>query len=189
MTEQAFYQRLRELREHYTPPPGVTHPEISGGAFVMTMSPCRRHQITTADLRDQLASQVPDGVGVLEAADIGDDVLGKLRVPDLVVTNGGAVPLLAIEIVSPSTAGTDYGAKGHDYPAMGIPRYLIVDPRDGTWTYQWQIGGREGRPAYENRLHLPYGSTVAVATDLGTWKLDTSGLPLYSRKDMMLPPE
>jgi hypothetical protein len=23
---------------------------------------------------------------------------------------------------------------------MGIPHYLIVDPRDGTWTYQWQIG-------------------------------------------------
>lgn len=42
---------------------------------------------------------------------------------------------------------------------------------------------------YENRLRLPYGSTVAVATGLGTWKLDTSGLPLYSRKDMMLPPE
>ena len=26
-----------------------------------------------------------------------------------------------------------------DYPARGIPHYLIVDPRDGTRTYQWQV--------------------------------------------------
>ena len=121
MSELAFYHRLRELREHFMPPPGATYPEISGGAFVMTMSPCRPHRITAADLRDQLASQVQDGAGVVEAADIRDDALGKLRIADLVVTDGEAVPPLAIE--------------------------------------------------------------------LGTWKLDTSGLPLYSRKDMMLPPE
>jgi hypothetical protein len=30
---------------------------------------------------------------------------------------------------------------------MGIPHYLILDPRDGTWTYQWGIGRSEGRPA------------------------------------------
>ncbi|MFJ9633595.1 hypothetical protein ACIRU8_38475 [Streptomyces sp. NPDC101175] len=69
---------------------------------------------------------------------------------------------------------------------MGIPHYLIVDPRDGMCTYQWGIGGRRGFPEYENRLRLPYGNTVTVA---GRWPLDTSGLPLYSRKDMMLPPE
>jgi hypothetical protein len=30
---------------------------------------------------------------------------------------------------------------------------------------------------------------LAITTELGTWKLDTSGLPLCSRKDMMLSPE
>ena len=190
MTERAVYHRLRELRERFTPPPGVTYPEISGGMFVMTMSPCRRHQVTAADLRDQLAPQVPDGTGVFEATDTGDEVLGKLRVPDLVVTTGEAtMPLLAVEIVSPSSPATDYEDKSRDYPAMGIPHYLIVDPRDGTWTYQWEIGRRGGSPVYENRLRLPYGSTVTIATGLGKWKVETGALPRYSREDMMLPPE
>jgi len=80
--------------------------------------------------------------------------------------------------------------KSRDYPAMGIPPYLILDPRDGTWTYQWGIDTSGGRPVYGNRLQRqPYGTPLAVTTELGTWKLDTSGLPLYSRKDMMLPPE
>ncbi|MBK3576730.1 Uma2 family endonuclease [Streptomyces sp. MBT65] len=187
MTERAFFHRLCELRERFTPPPGFTHPEISDGTFLMTRSPCRRHQVTAADVREQLAPQVSDGAGVFEAVDIGSEVLGKLRVPDLVVTTGGAAtPLLAVEIVSPANPGMDYEVKSRDYPAMGVPHYLILDPRDGTWTYQWQVGGRYGRPEYENRLRLPYGNTLTVA---GRWKVETGGLPLYPRADMTLAPE
>lgn len=187
MTERAVYHRLRELRERFTPPPGFTYPEISDGMFVMTMSPCRRHEVTVADVRDQLVPQLPDGVVVFEAADIGSEVLGKLRVPDIVVNTGEAtMPLLAIEVVSPSSPGTDYGDKSRDYPAMGIPHYLIVDPRDGTWTYQWQVGRRRGSPEYENRLRRPYGNTVTVA---GGWKVQTGGLPLYPRTDVTVAPE
>jgi hypothetical protein len=178
MTERAVYRRPCELRERFTPPPGFTYPEISDGMFVMTMSPCRRHQVTVVDVRDQLAPQVPDGVGVFKAADTGSEVLGKLRIPDLVVTTGeAAMPLLAVEVVSPSNPGIDYEDKSRDYPAMGIPHYLIVDPCDGTWTYQWEVGTWRGFPEYENRLHLPYGNTVTIA---GEWKVATGGLPLYS---------
>ncbi|MEV0480384.1 Uma2 family endonuclease [Streptomyces sp. NPDC050508] len=187
MTERAVYNRLRELREHFMPPPGLTYPEISDGMLVMTMSPCSRHEVTVADVRDQLVPQLPDGVGAFEAADIGSEVLGKLRVPDIVVTTGEAtMPLLAVEVVFPSSPGTDYEDKSRDYPAMGIPHYLIVDPRDGTWTYQWEIGGWRGSPEYENRLHLPYGNTVTIA---GRWQVETGGLPLYPCTDTMLPPE
>jgi Uma2 family endonuclease len=112
MTERAVYNRLRELRERFTPPQGLTYPEISDGMLVMTMSPCSRHEVTVADVRDQLVPQLPDGVGAFEAA----------------------MPLLAVEVVFPSSPGTDYEDKSRDYPAMGIPHYLIVDPRDGTWT-------------------------------------------------------
>ncbi|MFI6404698.1 Uma2 family endonuclease [Streptomyces sp. NPDC050548] len=179
MTERAVYNRLRELRERFTPPPGFTYPEISGGMFVMTTIPCHRHEATVADVRDQLVPQLPDGVGVFQAAVTGDEVLGTLRVPDLVVTPGEAtVPLLAVEVVSLSSPGTDDDAKGRDYPAMGIPHYLILDPRDGTWTYQWQVGERRGSPEY--------GNTVTVA---GRWKVETGALPLYPRTDVTLAPE
>lgn len=166
----------------------------------MTTRPRPRHQLTAGDVRDQLAAQLPGGTIVAEATDTGDESLGKLRVPDIIVTAHEAMLtddpldpreiLLAIEIVSPPNPENDYDAKTRDYPAMGIAHYLILDPRDGTWTYQWDIDRSGGRPMYGNRLHKqPYGTPLAITTDLGTWKLDTSGLPLYSRKDMMLGPE
>ncbi|WP_328827701.1 Uma2 family endonuclease [Streptomyces ureilyticus] len=132
--------------------------------------------------------------------EVDDVALGKLRIPDISITSREAMLtddpldpheiLLAIEIVSPSNPANDYEAKSRDYPAMGIEHYLILDPRDGTWTYQWDIDTSEGCPAYGNRLHKqPYGTPLEINTALGTWKLDTSGLPLYSRKEMMLSPE
>ncbi|MFC9844077.1 Uma2 family endonuclease [Streptomyces sp. NPDC060223] len=200
MTQQTIYRHLRELRDHFTPPPGFTYPEISEGTFVIMMSPRPRHQVTAKDVARQLDPQLPEGVLTYEATDTDDASLGKLRIPDLIVTAREAMltdgPVdareihLAIEIVSPSNPGNDYDAKSRDYPAMGIAHYLILDPRDGTWTYQWDIDTSGGRPMYGNRLHKqPYGTPLAITTDLGTWKLDTSGLPLYSRKDMMLAPE
>ncbi|MGW0824054.1 hypothetical protein [Streptomyces sp. NPDC002845] len=48
----------------------------------------------------------------------------------------------------------------------------------------------EGRPAYENRLHLPYGKPVTVTTDLGTWTTPPA-CPATARrtaKDMGLAP-
>ncbi|MFF2812354.1 Uma2 family endonuclease [Streptomyces sp. NPDC058000] len=93
--------------------------------------------------------------------------------------------VLAVEVVSPSNPSNDYEEKSRDYPAMGIPHYLILDPRDGTWTYQWDIDTSEGRPAYANRLSKqPYNASVKLTTDLGTWTIDTTDLPRYSAKDM-----
>ncbi|MGA4841425.1 Uma2 family endonuclease [Streptomyces sp. G45] len=194
MTQQTMYRHLRDLRDRLTPPPGLAWPEISDGRIVMMMSPRPRHQLTATRVRDQLTRQLPDELGVFEVTDTDDEALGKLRVPDLHVCAYAAMetdhPLdpreitLVVEIVSPSNPDNDYQEKTRDYPAMGIPHYLIVDPRDGTWTYQWQIGRAEGRPAYENRLHLPYGKPVTIATDLGTWTIDTTDLPRYSAKDM-----
>ncbi|MFD5803519.1 Uma2 family endonuclease [Streptomyces sp. NPDC127020] len=182
-----------------TPPPGFAWPEISGGQLLMMMSPRPRHQLTAKLVSRQLDAQVPEGFFAFEATDIDDASLGALRVPDILVCSGEAMqtdsPLdpheitLAIEIVSPSNPDNDYRDKSRDYPAMGIPHYLILDPRDGTWTYQWGIGKAEGRPAYENRLHLPYGESASLVTELGTWSVETTGLPRYSAKDMGLEPE
>ncbi|MFC7816178.1 Uma2 family endonuclease [Streptomyces sp. NPDC057367] len=199
MTQQTLYRRLRDMRDQLTPPPGLAWPEISDGEVVMTLSPRPRHQLTATRVRDRITPQLPDGWGVFGATDTDDELLGKLRVPDLHVCSYDAMetddPLdpheivLAIEIVSPSNPDNDYRDKSRDYPAMGIPHYLILDPRDGTWTYQWSIGRTEGRPAYENRLHLPYGKAVTLATELGTWTVETAGLPRYSAKDMGLESE
>ncbi|MFF9486847.1 Uma2 family endonuclease [Streptomyces sp. NPDC014676] len=196
MTQQTLYRRLRERRDRITPPPGFAWPEISDGQLVMMMSPRPRHQLTAKLVSRQLDTQLPQGYFAFEATDTDDEALGKLRIPDILVCSSEAMetddPLdpheivVAIEIISPSNPENDYETKTRDYPAMGIPHYLILDPREGTWTYQWGIGRAEGRPAYENRLHLPYGKPVTVSTDLGDWTIDTTDLPRYSAKDMGL---
>ncbi|WP_338683678.1 Uma2 family endonuclease [Streptomyces acidiscabies] len=191
MTQQTPYRRLRALRDRFAPPPGLTWPEISDGKLVMMLRPGPRHQLTAMLVRRQLDGQLCEGLGVFEATDTDDEALGVLRVPDLHVCRDAAMEtddaldpreiVLAIEIVSPSCPESDYRDKARDYPAMGIPHYLILDPRDGTWTYHWGI---VRRPAYDNRLHLPYGEPVTMVTDLGTWKIETADLPRYSAKDI-----
>ncbi|MBW8735966.1 MAG: Uma2 family endonuclease [Streptomyces turgidiscabies] len=198
MTQRTLYRQLRDRRDRITPPPGFAWPEISNGQLVMMTNPRPRHQLTAKWVTRQLDDQLPDGIFAFEATDTDDEALGTLRIPDILVcsreameTDGPLDPrkiVLATEVVSPSSPDNDYGNKTRDYPAMGIPHYLILDPRDGTWTYQWEIGRAGGRPAYENRLHLPYGKPVVIATDLGTWTVDTTDLPRYSAKDMGLTP-
>ncbi|WP_411126064.1 hypothetical protein [Streptomyces sp. x-19] len=77
MTEQTVYRHLRALRDHLTPPPGLTWPEISGGTLVMTMRPRPRHQLTASEVRDLIKPQLPAGMGAYEATDTDDDSLGK----------------------------------------------------------------------------------------------------------------
>lgn len=195
MTEQTVYRHVRALRDHLTPLPGLTRPETSDGTLVMTMRPRPRHQLTASEVRDLIKPQLPAGMGAYEATDTDDDSLGKLRIPDVLICPRAAMdtdePLdpreivLAIEVVSPSNPSNDYEEKSRDYPAMGTPHYLILDPRDGTWTYQWDIDTGGGRPAYANRLSKqPYGEPVKIATSLGTWTIDAADLPRYSAKDM-----
>ena len=78
--------------------------------------------------------------------------------------------LLVVEIVSRSNPLNDYREKVDDYSAMGIPHYVLIDPRDGTW-YVHSL------PGYPQRTPFVFGDTVSV----GPWKLDTSVLLTYAR--------
>jgi Uma2 family endonuclease len=185
------YRHLRELRDHLTPPPGLAWPEISRNQIVMMMSPRPRHQLTAARLVGQLRPQLAAGLIAAEATDTEQIELGTLRVPDVIVVPVDAMDtddpldpreiLLAVEVVSPSNPENDYRNKARDYPAMGIPHYLIVDPRDGSCTYFHGIGtGCGGTPEYENRQRSWYGDRLTVAG----WEVDTGDFPRYSEKDM-----
>ncbi|MFI8233822.1 Uma2 family endonuclease [Streptomyces sp. NPDC085900] len=82
---------------------------------------------------------------------------------------------LVIEIVSRSNPANDYEGKLRDYPAMGVPHCLIIDPRDGSAVHYWAPTRRTGEVTYDNRQHYLFGDTVTVAG----WKIDTAGLPRY----------
>lgn len=183
---QNVYRHLREYRDALGAPADFTWPEISHGQLLMMMSPKAQHQLIGTKIRRGLESQLGDHLMVMLETDVEDPGLGILRVPDLIVVDVEVEPTssdtlaptdchLIIEIVSRSNPGNDYEGKLADYPAMGVPHYVIIDPRDGTAVHHWEPSTRTGRPAYDNRQHFTFGDTITVET----WKIDTSPLSVY----------
>ncbi|MFI7338418.1 Uma2 family endonuclease [Streptomyces sp. NPDC050085] len=191
MSKETIYRHLREFRDTFREGFGsgtetMRWPEISQGQIVMMMSPKMQHQRVGNRLRDQLTAQLPADLVVMVETDLEDPGLGILRVPDLAVIDraheeSGADAIapahchLIIEIVSRSNPANDYEGKLRDYPAMGIPHYVIVDPRDGTAVHHWAPTTRTGAPTYDNQQHFTFGDTLVVQG----WKIDTSALPRY----------
>jgi Uma2 family endonuclease len=186
--QEEIYRHLRDLRNELGAVSG-RYGEISDGEIVMMMSPVPMHAYIARSIVRQLDAQLPPPLGAFENADTDDAALGKLRIPDVLVVPEDAMksvaPLdpreisLAVEIVSRSNPNTDYINKAADYPAMGIPHYLIIDPRDGTARHYWQIVTENGRRTYRNQVSYVFGDKIAV----NDWTIDTTNLPRYSDDD------
>lgn len=181
--DPAAHARLREIADRLPQVPGTGKVEIANGGIVMMLPPVRRHELAVHRIARQLNSQLASthpGFLAHPGADLEDAGLGRLRCPDLMVfpeaTLEGEQPavlphevLLVVEIVSKSNPENDYEDKVRDYAAMGVPLYLLVDPRKGT-------GIVHDLPGYASRTPFVFGDTVTV----GPWRIDTSGLPTYA---------
>lgn len=176
-----MYQQLRAFVDTYEPlPPLSPYLEISTGQILMTVSSFGAHDLSAMRIARQLQPQLADGL-VACATYLEHRPEGLLRRPDLVVladedmaTNGAVdarSALLVVEVVSPSNPENDYVAKVRDYPLMGVPHYLIVDPRDGTCVHHWGIDAG----SYANVVHYRFGDKVP----LGDWIVDTGELSVY----------
>jgi Uma2 family endonuclease len=123
--------------------------ELIDGALIVTPSPVTRHQIVAANLYGVLRPACPEMLRVLFAP--YDVKLSEVTVlqPDLLVAansdftekNLPGSPLLAVEILSPSTRHIDLGLKRLRYEAAGCPSYWVVDPGVPSIT-AWEL--REG---------------------------------------------
>ncbi|MFI0740042.1 Uma2 family endonuclease [Streptomyces sp. NPDC021100] len=173
------------------PPPGFAPPEISGGQIIMMMGPPRTHGLNALRIRRQLDPQLTGDLVAVNLGDVEDVTLGKLRRPDVLVVPESAFEAdgsaedargidphaarLAVEIVSATNPENDYEGKLRDYPAMGMPHYLIVDPRRGTCVHHWHIGVHDGAPVYEGTAPYAFGDKITI----GEWTLDTGELRRY----------
>ncbi|BAJ28836.1 MULTISPECIES: Uma2 family endonuclease [Kitasatospora] len=180
--DPAVFAKLREIADQLPQTPGIGKIEIANGTVVMTMSPVKRHELAVIRIAQQLNGQLPQthpGYIAHGGADLVDPVHGCLRNPDLMVFPEAALDdeapaflpheiLLVVEIVSKSNSETDYHAKVADYAAMGIPLYLLVDPRLGT-------GVIHSEPNYTRRTDFAFGDVITV----GPWTLDTGVLRTY----------
>ncbi|MGW0731287.1 Uma2 family endonuclease [Streptomyces sp. NPDC002851] len=156
---------------------------------VHMMCPSLPHGEIVAELVFQIRSQDGDAVASGECR-VHHPGLGLCRTSDLVVMTREARSRqtedfaafapdvsVAFEVVSPSNPGNDHIAKLRDYPRMGVPLYVIIDPRDGTITVHSAPDAASGEPRYRDTPRkAKFGDTVQV----GAWTVDTSTFPRYS---------
>ncbi|MFE3327833.1 Uma2 family endonuclease [Streptomyces sp. NPDC059176] len=115
-----------------------------------------------------------------------DPVTGLEKVPDLMAfptedvdpqaeTIDPRMVLLVIEIVSKSNPKNDLVTKLEDYPRMGVPLYVVVDPRNGTVAVHSEPKGGPDGIRYRCSIPYEFGDLVVA----GRWTFDTSGLVRY----------
>lgn len=80
--------------------------------------------------------RIPD-VTVLTA-----ELWDALQESEAIIRAGKGPALLVVEVVSPSTAQTDYRAKHSEYSVLDIPEYWIVDLEQGVVTVCRLVEGR-----------------------------------------------
>jgi Uma2 family endonuclease len=110
--------------------------ELIDGALIVTPAPTPRHQTAVLELAVLLRLACPKKLVVfvapLDVALATDTVLE----PDLLVArridvtekNLPAAPVLAIEVLSPSTRRIDLTLKRDRFEAAGCPSYWVIDP-------------------------------------------------------------
>ena len=121
------------------PDDGLRH-ELLDGVHVVTPAPSLLHQRTVRLILEHLRGALVGRTDAEVFTSPADVVLGPrtLVQPDVFVvrrTPGQklerwadvGIPLLAIEILSPTTAPRDRGAKRRIYQRAGVPEYWIVD--------------------------------------------------------------
>ncbi|MGA4850211.1 Uma2 family endonuclease [Streptomyces sp. G5(2025)] len=155
---------------------------------VHMMSPSNSHGEIVSEVVFQIRSQDRDAVALAENRVHRPD-LGLCRSADLLLLTRqvrdrqteefatlGPDVSVAVEVVSPSNPGNDHITKLRDYPRMGIPVYVIVDPRDGTITVHSGPDTSAGEPRYADApRRYKFGDTVEV----DRWTLETDAFPRY----------
>jgi Uma2 family endonuclease len=117
------------------PDDGRRH-ELIDGVIVVTPSPVTRHQDIVLSLGTILRSGCPPHLKVIvapfdvalsERTVIEPDILVARR-SDLTPKDLPAAPVLAIEVLSPSTSWIDRGRKKEILAEAGCPNYWLIDP-------------------------------------------------------------
>jgi Uma2 family endonuclease len=111
--------------------------ELLDGMLLVSPAPSFRHQKVVAQMVVLLDAVCPTDMHVLpspfavqpsETTELQPDVL-VARDEDLTEKNLPAAPLLAVEVLSPSSVLKDLNLKKAAYQRMGVPSYWVVDPR------------------------------------------------------------
>jgi Uma2 family endonuclease len=151
--------------------------ELIDGILIVSPSPRWLHQRVVSRLTVLLSGACPPGMEMLpgpfdvaltEDTVVIPDVL-VARLSDLTERDLPAAPLLAVEVLSPSTRRFDLILKRSRYEAAGTPSYWLVDPDMPSLT-AWELRGDryvevaavKGDETFE--ASLPFPVSVRPAT-------------------------
>ncbi len=114
--------------------------ELFDGELVVTPPPGDRHQWVAQELWDRLRRVTPTEY-VVFALPVALDLSERTHLePDLTVKRredfgrSAFVPLLVVEVASPSTRARDRREKRAYYESLGCPSYWLVDPHEPSLT-------------------------------------------------------
>ncbi len=159
------------------PEDGLRH-ELLDGVHVVTPAPELPHQGLLGELEfiPRGAMRGVDTLAIFRSP--ADVVLGAktLVQPDLFVVRKQAgellkqwteagVPVLAVEVLSPSTAARDRGAKRRIYQRAGVGEYWIVD-LDARLVERWRPADERPEVMSEELVWKPQGTVLRVRIDL-----------------------
>ena len=125
--------------------------ELVDGELLVTPSPNRAHQRAVTNLTGLFLRAVPDAMEVVVGPVDWYVRPTTAFVPDLVVVRRDArpdpqrvldPPVLAVEVLSPSTRHRDVGLKLRAYEDAGLTWYWIVDPLEPRLTVHRLVDGR-----------------------------------------------
>lgn len=151
--------------------------ELIDGSLIVTPAPSYRHQDVVGHLHLLLSGACPTHLKVLFApfdVVLADDTVLQ---PDLLVAARSdfterdlpSPPLLAVEVLSPSTSHIDRTLKRSRLEAAGCPSYWVVDPERPSVTVWELVDG-----AYIERAHVTGDETCAVRSPFELTVIPTS---------------
>ncbi|WP_033348478.1 Uma2 family endonuclease [Kitasatospora aureofaciens] len=176
------YAQLLSYAQSLTPP-ARWKIEISGDEIIMTAGPSAIHQRNLLQIREQFDAHRPFDMMPSENSDLASPNVGKLRNPDLTYipleSSGNQIPAeqapIAVEIVSPSNPENDLVGKVRDYPLMGIPLCLLIDPREGDIT----LCSEPSAGGHHQQWHGEFGDRVPIPAPFD-FEFVTDSLVRYS---------
>lgn len=126
------------------------HYELVDGSLLVSPSPDLRHQNCVLELAARLRLEVPRHLIVVVAPFDFVPRAGFSLQPDVMVLDRDRVeanrtvvaPLLAVEVMSPSSRSTDPGLKRLVYSEHGVRDYWIVDPQGPSVRAMHLVDGR-----------------------------------------------
>ncbi|MFI9359595.1 Uma2 family endonuclease [Kitasatospora sp. NPDC053057] len=178
-------ERYRLLQEARRVLPDGFKVELSGDLIVAQATPSPIHQLSLSIVQRQFDLHCPSGYFTSGNSDLSSPAVGAVRnldltyLPEDVIDLAGhnipaELALIAVEVVSPSNPDNDWTGKVRDYPRMGFPLYLIIDPRQKTVT----LFSEPNRDRYHTRTEREFGETIHIPEPFG-FDLDLSRLVPY----------